>query len=646
MNTKFRLEFNFPRRGRFFAGALAIGAGVMLSSSALAATKKNVMLIMVDDLRPQLNGFAAIPGLHGESLMRTPALDALSAESTIFQRAYCSVPICGASRLSLLTGSRPYKEPGQNWGRHWTYTSRLELEDAGTPAGTNNPGITMPQHFKNNGYKLYSVDKVYHNKADDAGVWDDLVKENHPWKDVPAFEIGTGEKNQDDAYPDGRNTTDVIAKLETLKDEAFFYGVGFPRPHLPFWAPEKYWDMYPESEIRLPPNYSLPVNAPAQSIHKWEELRNYSGVVYEGESQAKLTDDYARTLVRGYYASVSYVDAQIARIIEKLKTTHDADGVSLYDKTIIVVWGDHGWNLGEHTLWAKHALYNTSAQIPILIRDPDRAKGQSVSKLIESVDLYPTLCELAGIGRPQTTIDNDGSVFDLHGSSLVPLLEDSAAPWKPAAYVRYGKGDSVRTERYAYTEFVDVNDKLLGSMLYDLQYDPGENYNIVDYNPELQEKLRELLGKTATEKRNAWRQLVDETRDNEPLGIELDLPEAKHPKDYLQVLADDYGQSLTDTDGDGFDAVAEHAFGSNPFMTESRFRAETQFSDDEANALSVRFGPLVEGREYELEHSVSLVKDWTRVGLETVEANRDSVVYTFPIEEGGRAFYRVKAKLR
>lgn len=505
-------------------------------------TPKNVMLIMVDDLRPQLNGFGAIPDLHGEGQMQTPALDELAAAGTIFQRAYCSVPICGASRLSLLTGSRPYKEPGQNWGRHWTYTSRLDHEDRGTPAGVNHPGVTLPQHFKNNGYKLYSIDKVYHNKEDDAAVWDDLVKEQHPWGNVPAFEIGEGEKDQDDAYPDGSNTSDVIKKLDGLKDDPFFYCVGFPRPHLPFWAPKKYWDLYPEDSIKLPPNYSLPINAPQHSIHNWGELRNYSDVKFADAEQTKLTDDYARTLIRGYYATVSYVDAQIARIIDKLKTTVDSNGVSLYDNTVIVVWGDHGWNLGEHTLWCKHALYNTSAQIPILIRDPGSLAGQSVSAMVESVDLYPTLCELTGIGRPKTTTDNDGSTYNLHGSSLVPLLKNPSAAWKPAVYVRYEKGDSVRTQRYAYTEFVDVEDQLVEAMLYDLKHDPDENYNIVSDNPVLQARLRKLLGATATEKRNAWRQLVDESRDNAPLGGKLDLPEANYPENYQQVLREKFAR--------------------------------------------------------------------------------------------------------
>ena len=544
MKKQIRKRRIVSRMGGVVVGTLAFAGILICTSNALAQAekkvRKNVMLIMVDDLRPQLKGFSSIPELHGESQMQTPALDALSAAGTMFQRAYCSVPICGASRLSLLTGSRPYKEPGQNWGRHWTYTSRLDVEDRGTPAGTNNPGVTLPQHFKNNGYKLFSIDKVYHHKDDDAAVWDNLIKEHHPWGGLPAFEIGEGEKNRDEAYPDGRNTSDVIKKLEKLKDDPFLYCVGFPRPHLPFWAPKKYWDMYPEDRIQLPPNYSLPVNAPRQSIHNWGELRNYSDLEFEDKAKKKLTDNYARTLIRGYYASVSYVDAQIARIVKKLKTTFDADGVSLYDKTVIVVWGDHGWNLGEHTLWAKHALYNTSAQIPILICDPDYPEGQTVSALIESVDLYPTLCELVGIGRPETTIDNDGSVFNLHGSSLVPLLKNPNASWKPAIYVRYEKGDSVRTERYAYTEFVDKEDRLVEAMLYDLQHDPGENYNIVKYNAELQRRLREILGKSATEKRNAWRQLVDESLDNAPLGAQLNLPEANHPDDYLQVLSEDY----------------------------------------------------------------------------------------------------------
>lgn len=516
---------------------MLIVASLGLSLSSFAASKKNVMLIMVDDLRPQLKKFGAIPDLHGESLMHTPAMDALARDGTLFERAYCSVPICGASRLSLLTGSRPYKEPGQDWGRHWTYTSRLDIEDRGTPGGVNHPGVTLPQHFKNNGYTLYSMDKIYHNKDDDAHIWDDLVKTQHPWGGIPAFEIGIGEKNDDEAYPDGRNATDIIQKLDELKDTLFFYGVGFPRPHLPFWAPQKYWNLYPEGSITLPPNYRAPVNAPRQSIHNWGELRNYSDVDFADDAETRVTDDYARNLIRGYYATVSYVDAQIQRIVDKLKTTYDRDGVALYDNTIIVLWGDHGWNLGEHSLWAKHALYNTSTQIPIVVRDPDQAGGNRVSSLIESVDLYPTLCELTGIGRPATTTDNDDSLYNLHGSSLVPLLKNADAPWKPAAFTRYDKGDSVRTDRYAYTEFVGVDDQLISAMLYDLKNDPDENYNIVDSNPTLQRNLQKLLGSNPVEKRNAWRALVDESNDNTPWGTDLELPEAIHPADYQLELA-------------------------------------------------------------------------------------------------------------
>lgn len=515
--------------------ALLLSAAVPLLA---ASAKKNVMLIMVDDLRPQLSGYGPIPRLHGEELMGTPAMDALAAEGTTFERAYCAVPVCGASRLSLFTGSRPYKEPGQNWGRHWSYSSRLDVEDQGTPAGVNHPGVTLPQHLKDHGYKMYSIGKVYHNQADDAAVWDELNKEQHPWRDVPAYTIGVGDKNRDEAFPDGRNASAVIEHLEELKDEPFFYGVGFPRPHLPFDAPKKYWDLYPEESIELPPNYAEPKKAPRRSMHNWGELRNYSGLVFEDDSEERLDPDYARTLIRGYYASVSYVDAQIRRIVDALKTTYDAQGVALYDKTIIVLWGDHGYNLGEHSLWAKHALYNTSTQVPLVIRDPDMGQGKRVQSLVETVDLYPTLCDLAGLGRPAPAVDNDGSMFNLHGSSLIPLMKDPDAPWKPAAYTRYELGDSVRTERYAYTEFTNVQDEVVETMLYDLKYDPHENYNIVAYNPELQERLSQLLGEGPAGKRDAWRALVDEERDNAPLAEPLDLPQPRYPQDYFETLGE------------------------------------------------------------------------------------------------------------
>jgi iduronate 2-sulfatase len=513
-----------------------IGAAVIAFPNLIdlsRKTEKNLLFIIVDDLRPQMGCYANALQLHGQQLIKTPNMDSLANEGILFKRAYCAVPVCGASRLSMLTGSRPYKEPGNPYGRHWAYYSRLDDEAQLEPAGLNHPGnsITMPQHFKNNGYKTLSIGKVYHDIRDDDTAWDDKLKlPQATWRGIPAYEIGIGEKD-DYYYVDGRTTNYVIDKLEELKNDKFFYGVGYARPHLPFYCPKKYWDMYSEEEIDLPPNFTPAVNAPPQSMHNFGELRNYTEVEYRDSSEEYVSDSYAKKLIRGYYACTSYVDAQIGRLINKLKNTKDDNGTALYDKTTIVLIGDHGWNLAEHNLWCKHANYNTSIQSPLIIRDPEISGGKQCPALVEYVDLYPTFCDLAGLKRPEPTIDNDGSRFNLHGTSLVPLMKNPDKQWKQAVFSRYHYGDTIRTDRYTYTEYVDDNDNVIGRMLYDHVRDPHENYNIADINPKLVAALSQLLGKGAVGKRNAWRRFVDDSNNNVPVITDMNLPLPAYPTD-------------------------------------------------------------------------------------------------------------------
>jgi iduronate 2-sulfatase len=509
--------------------ASAVALPVFLSQ--IRSSEKNLLFIIVDDLRPQLGCYANSLPLHGQQMIKTPNIDSLAREGILFKRAYCAVPVCGASRLSILTGSRPYKEPGNPYGRHWAYYSRLDDKAQLEPAGLNHPGnsVTMPQHFKNNGYKTLSIGKVYHDLQDDNAAWDDKLKlPQATWRGIPAYEIGTDEKN-DNYYVDGRTTNYVIDKIEELKNDKFFYSVGYARPHLPFNCPEKYWNMYPEEGIELPPNYTPAVNAPPQSMHNFGELRNYTDVEYRDDSEEYVSDAYAKKLIRGYYACTSYVDAQIGLLINKIKNTRDSNGTALYDKTTIVLIGDHGWNLAEHNLWCKHANYNTSIQSPLIIRDPEISGGKQSPALVEYVDLYPTFCDLIGLKRPEPTVDNDGSTFNLHGTSLVPLMKDPGKVWKQAVFSRYQWGDTIRTDRYTYTEYVDDNDVVVGRMLYDHVKDPHENYNIADINPDLVAALSTLLGKGAVGKRNAWRRFVDKSNRNIPVSTELNFPEPNYP---------------------------------------------------------------------------------------------------------------------
>jgi arylsulfatase A-like enzyme len=278
----------------------------------------------------------------------------------------------------------------------------------------------------------------------------------------------------DSLYKDGITADKSIEDLRRLADQEkpFFFAVGFVRPHLPFNAPKKYWDLYSREEIELPENLRYtPKNAPDASIHNFGELRAYIDVPKKGQ----LSDKMAKSLIHGYYACVSYTDAHVGRLLDELEK------LGIEDETIVVLWGDHGWNLGEHALWCKHCVYETSMQAPLIIRAPGMPENNRVASLVEFIDIYPTLCELAELPLPE----------HLQGRSLVPLLKDSGAVWKDAAVGRYGIGETIRTDRYRYSEFLDKQGDLIGRMLYDHREDPRENVNIVD-RPE-HEKLVKYL---------------------------------------------------------------------------------------------------------------------------------------------------------
>ena len=227
-------------------------------------------------------------------------------------------------------------------------------------------------------------------------------------------------------------------------------------------APKKYWDLYDFDKIHLPETYHVPENAPAVSIHSSGELRAYAGIPAKGP----VDDLTARKLIHGYYACVSYTDAQIGRVLEELER------LKLVENTIVVLWSDHGWNLGEHTLWCKHSCYETSMHIPLLIRVPGVTDGEKTDALVESIDLYPTLAELAGLPQPK----------HLAGRSLVPLLSEPQQMWKPFAIGRYRQGDTIKTDHFRYSEYTQPNGKMLGRMLYDHRLDPEEDHNVVKMN--------------------------------------------------------------------------------------------------------------------------------------------------------------------
>jgi arylsulfatase A-like enzyme len=442
----------------------------------------NILFIIVDDLRPEL-------GCYGVEDVISPNIDRLASEGTLFSRAQCQVPVCGASRASLLTGIYPTAD------RFVTYYSRADEDVPGIP--------DLPAWLKKHGYTTLSYGKVYHVNDDNADSWDMIDRSKNfrvyldpenaalPNNQKPAYE---SMDVADDAYPTGQMTAKIIKKLQQAKKKGtpHFIAAGFTKPHLPFNAPKKYWDLYPRESIQLADNPYIPEGAPRESIHQWQELRNgYGGIPKSGP----VSDELARTLIHGYHACVSYTDAMIGELLNEL------DRLEMRDDTIVILWGDHGWQLGEHSLWCKHALFNTSLNAPLILSAPGMEGGLTTNALVEFVDIYPTLCELAGVDLPE----------HLQGRSMTPLMKDPEAPFKEAAFSRYHGGEAVRTDKYLYAEW-----KSGSRMLYDHSRDPDENVNIAD-QPEYKEvveshsallaqhreKHAEIVGAVAAEDKQA-----------------------------------------------------------------------------------------------------------------------------------------------
>lgn len=450
---------NFKTLGSIF---LSLGAASLVCA-VTASQKPNVLFIAVDDLRPEL-------GCYGNAKIQSPNIDRLASSGTVFERAYCQVPVCGASRASLMTGIYPTSK------RFLSYHTKADEEVRGI--------YDIPGWFKENGYTTISNGKIYHQSKDFIRSWDEL---NHPGtfrryllpenvalpnKEQPPYERL---EVSDDAYPDGETANQVIKNLERAKAEGtpFFIAAGFSKPHLPFNAPSKYWDLYAADSFQLPDNYYIPEGAPREAIHQWNELRGQYGMIPQ---KGPVSDAMALKLIHGYYASVSYADAMIGKVLNAL------DRLGMRENTIIVLWGDHGWQLGEHSLWCKHALFQTSLHAPLIISSPNHNTGQKTNSLVEFVDIYPTLCALAGIEAPT----------HLQGRSLVKLLEEPEARFKPAVYSRYHSGEAVKTNNLSYAEW-----RSGARMLYDHNRDPNENVNRVNdpkYAPVV-EKISALLYK-------------------------------------------------------------------------------------------------------------------------------------------------------
>ncbi len=472
MNTANYTRRNFLKAMGLGVATMALPRCVFAAKSSAAGDKRpNVLFIAVDDLRPQL-------GCYGHKQMLSPNIDRLGSDGVVFLRSYCQVPVCGASRASLMTGVRPTAN------RFLGYDTWAEKDLPGA--------LSVAKHFRNNGYHTISNGKIFHHSNDCKDSWSENPwRPKSPWRNYlleenkklvrknqrgkgPAYEAADV---PDNAYFDGMIADKAISDLRRLKDtdRPFFLALGFFKPHLPFNAPEKYWDLYKREEIDLADNPFRPKGAPDAALHNWGELRAYAGIPRKGP----LPDDLARTLIHGYYACVSYTDAQIGKVLAEL------DHLGLRDNTIIVLWGDHGWNLGEHGLWCKHCNFETSLHSPLIVAAPGIKGGKKTNALTEYLDIYPSLCQLCNLPLPA----------HLQGKSFVPLMKNPNRPWKKAVFSRYYNGDSVKTDRYRYTEWRRKNGEVYARMLYDHNVDWVENVNISERpeNKELVRKLSKML---------------------------------------------------------------------------------------------------------------------------------------------------------
>jgi iduronate 2-sulfatase len=401
----------------------------------------------------------------------------------VFERAYCMQAVCAPSRNAVLTGLRP---------------ETLGIYDLGTNFRLRAPTVkTLPEWFKEHGHASHGLGKIFHvghGNREDPISWsvphvqeqsieyvlpesraattrEEALFANAPG-DAKSLDKGAAFERADvpdDGYADGRIAAAAIERLRGFKKtgERFFLAAGFLKPHLPFCAPARYWDLHDPATLPLADTRVPPQAAPPFAPQFGNELRNYAGIPERGD----LPESLERSLVHGYYAAASFMDAQVGRLLEEL------DALGLADDTIIVLWGDHGWHLGDHGMWCKHTNYEQATRAPLIVVAPGQRGGQRSAAIVEFVDIYPTLCDLAGIPRPA----------HLEGESLVPLLDEPALPTRKPAYQVYPRkvktlgpllGHAVRTDRWRYVEWRQNDGGIAARELYDMREDPLETVNV------------------------------------------------------------------------------------------------------------------------------------------------------------------------
>ncbi len=481
------------------AGAVP-ASGQEASAVAENARRPNVLLILVDDLKPAIRAY-------GDPVAITPNIDRLIARGTRFDLGFANQAVCAPSRFNLLTGARSTSSGIYDFG--------INLRDVLPGA------VTLPQHFMRAGYHAESIGKVFHTghgTRGDPQSWSVPPHKDHVIEYVSAqaraighsreealfgeFETGDGDvwdiaaalprglawerpDVADEAYADGRSAQLAATRLAALagQEQPFFLAVGFARPHLPFSVPARYWDLYDPAALPMPVLEQLPDGAPALAGKTGGEIAAYDPVPLR-TADPDFPDTLKRQLVHGYYAGVSYVDAQIGKVLDAL------DSAGLADNTIVVLWGDHGYHLGDHGLWTKHTNFEQATRIPIIFAGPQVTAGAATGQLAETVDIYPTLAGLAGLPAPVGPQPIDGI-------DLTPVLRHPDARLRSYAYHAYPRrhhlGQAIRTDRYRLVRWTDERNGERIYELYDLIGDPQETHNLAQPQPAIVHQLDDIL---------------------------------------------------------------------------------------------------------------------------------------------------------
>ena len=507
-----------------------------------AANHKNVLFFGVDDLRTEL-------GVYGHDQIVSPNIDALASKSILFERAYCQVAVCSPSRTSLLTGRRP--DTNHVWrianNEYWrTFTN----------------ATTVPQYFKENGYISIGMGKIFHPGKPNG--FDDYLYSWSP-EGLPYFHAkGDPSENhsswhsfegyKDDQLRDGMVADHAVGVLRALKqnrtkgdDRPFFLAVGFHKPHLPFYAPSRYYDMYPAAEdIDSPMNPNAPKDIPPIAWSTSRELREYKNMLHYNLSECyedaqasiygdncKITGIEAKTLRKAYYACVSYTDAQVGRVIKEL----EAQGFA--EDTIVVLWADHGWQLGEHNLWGKFTNLEDGTHVPFMIQVPGVTdKGMRTNAIVELIDIFPTLTDLTGLKTPPLCPEGKHNLLTcVEGVSIAPLIDNPNQEWKKAAFSQYARpqyaglfkipneppfdpkqdgedvmGYTVRVDQYRFVEWYKFNrttgvpdfNQIWGTELYNHTH-PVMHFNDENVNMAKQEEMKSLVEELRGTLQKGWR---------------------------------------------------------------------------------------------------------------------------------------------